>query len=172
MIIQSLALMMFNLIYSILNSLHPLINPVKTCIHGPHTFLDVCILPQIWVNILVWWGIAGWGWPPWTYSCANLMSLSSSLSVWSGLSSCQTPLTRNIFNFLILFSQSNDSILALLLHHLTSPSHTPTWSMLSKCHTIEACCYPNISACVAWCNETNNQYIIFHAPQYENIFIK
>jgi len=53
------------------------------------------------------------------------------------------------------FFQNNDSILALLLAHLTSRSYTPARFVLSKFHTAEACCYPDIWSCVAWCNEAN-----------------
>jgi len=41
MIRQSMALMTFNVIQSILNSLHPMINPVNTGINVSHTLLYV-----------------------------------------------------------------------------------------------------------------------------------
>ena len=41
MIRQSMALMMLNVLQSILNSLHPLINPIKMGINVPHTLLYV-----------------------------------------------------------------------------------------------------------------------------------
>ena len=148
----------FKLIKSIFDSAQSCVDSVDIQPHAWHTFLyilnphppfsNLCYdrriigdfgLRMIACNMFLW---------QWMSSCSYSCSLS-------GLPSCRTPLTSNIFISSWFFSRRSYSTLTWLMTIPSSSCHITTWGVWLNSHTEEAYHCHDIVSCVAWYNEAS-----------------